>query len=987
MNLQFTHPYYLVLLVPALAWVIWFAWKTDVQIGSWRRWLALVIRIVVLLAIVFAIAGLQWLLPIEGMNVFFVLDRSDSIPSAQQEAAKEFINRMAKEKKDVDKAGVIVFGSEASIESSPNSKLDLTKIQAVVGTERTDLAAAIRLGTAAFPETGQKRLVLLTDGNENLGDAISAVLGAHQQLGVTVDVVPMGVARPNDVSVQKLAVPPNLKKGQVFEVKIFVQADQATPATIRLYRNDQYLGEQKVELSAGKNLFTFPQTLQEPGFYKYDVQVDAPGDPLPQNNRALSFATVRGEPRLLVVSADPNQDKQLAAALQTSRLEVRLVGLKDFPASLAEMQSYDAIFISNLAAGDLGSDRQKLLESAVRDFGVGLVCVGGDQTYAAGGYRGTPLESTLPVSMELDSKKVLPSGAVVLVMHGMEFDNGNQVARDCAQGVLSALGPTDEMGVVFWDGMAAERWLFPLQKVGDKKKLRQAIAGMDQGDMGSFEGPLKLAYESLRKSTCNLKHIIVFSDGDPAAPGLPLMQDIVADRITVSSVMISGHVGPETMIWMADNGKGRFYNVTSPQDLPQIFIKETAVILKSAIYEEPFKPQLRAASEVVRGFSPGDFPQLLGYVATTPKPRAETPLWTEKGDPLLAHWQYGLGRAVAFTSDAKARWATLWLNWEKYRQFWSQIGQWTLRKLENPDLAADVTVDKGEGVITVEALDDQGNYRNFLNLRTIITSPKGESQTVRLEQTGPGHYETRFPTKETGLYMLNILDLKDGKIRGWQVVGASVNYSPEFLASEPNLNLLRRIADNAGGKVLDPADPLANPFLHDRQKTFQPLSLWEWLLKFAIILFTFDVAVRRIQIDRAEWLRATQTLRRWLFFWQGVPRAPEAEESLAALLARRNQIRAGRDLSPARPIGGDISPERPGVAEGGRLSEAPLVSPDLFQPQHEATQPLPGETGSVPKPAPAIPPAISTPAAEDDALPSTTSRLLEAKRRAQRRGK
>ena len=150
------------------------------------------------------------------------------------------------------------------------------------------------------------------------------------------------------------------------------------------------------------------------------------------------------------------------------------------------MQSYDAIFLSNVAAGDLGNDLQKLLESAVRDFGVGLVCVGGDQTYAAGGYRGTPLENTLPVDMELDSKKVLPSGAVALVMHGMEFANGNQVARDCALGVLQALGPQDEMGVVLWDGN--EHWLFPMTKVGDKKALGRQIAGMNQGDLPGFRG-------------------------------------------------------------------------------------------------------------------------------------------------------------------------------------------------------------------------------------------------------------------------------------------------------------------------------------------------------------------------------------------------------------------------------------------------------------------------------------------------------------------
>jgi hypothetical protein len=219
-----------------------------------------------------------------------------------------------------------------------------------------------------------------------------------------------------------------------------------------------------------------------------------------------------------------------------------------------------------------------LLESAVRDFGVGLVCIGGDQTYAAGSYRGTPLESTLPVSMELDSKKVLPSGAVALIMHGMEFNNGNQVARDCAEGVLAALGPADEMGVLLWDG--TERWLFELQKVRNRRDLAAQIAGMNQGDMPGFEGPLERAYEALKKSTANLKHIIVFSDGDPQAPKSETMKSIVEDHITVSTILISGHSSSETMEWMANRGKGRFYEVKSPDDLPQVFIKETAVILR-----------------------------------------------------------------------------------------------------------------------------------------------------------------------------------------------------------------------------------------------------------------------------------------------------------------------------------------------------------------------------------------------------------------------
>src|SRR5688500_5854618 len=191
MNFQFTHPYWLLLLPVALGWVVWLAWKTDVQISPWRRWVSAGIRVVILVLLIFAIAGFQWLRPLEGMNVFYLLDRSDSIPSAQQETARDYVNKSFKQKKEGDQGGVLVFGTDASLESSANPVVDMQKIQAIIPTERTDIAAAIRLATAAFPESGQKRMVLISDGNENIGDAISAV-NAARPLGVTIDVVPIG---------------------------------------------------------------------------------------------------------------------------------------------------------------------------------------------------------------------------------------------------------------------------------------------------------------------------------------------------------------------------------------------------------------------------------------------------------------------------------------------------------------------------------------------------------------------------------------------------------------------------------------------------------------------------------------------------------------------------------------------------------------------------------------------------------------------------
>ncbi|HSH95725.1 MAG TPA: VWA domain-containing protein [Roseimicrobium sp.] len=692
------------------------------MLSPWRSSLSLLTRLIIIAAVVLALAGLQLLRPQDGMFVYYLLDRSDSIPAGFQEAARNYVHRNAQTKKQGDRAGVIVFGSEASIESSAAAVLDLQKVQAVVSAEKTDIAAAIRLAAAAFPEHGQKRITVLSDGNENSGDALEAVYAARE-LGVTLDVVPLGSGQGNDAILQRVTIPSNVKRGQAFEVKVFVQSERAQSGILRLFRNDQYLGEQRISLEEGKNQIAFTQTLEQSGFYSYQAQIEVVGDPVPQNNRGTAFVTIRGNPRVLLVSSQPDQDGTLFAALKSAQFDVTFGGLDRMPGSLPEWQSYDTIFLSNIAAGDLGTEQMQRLESAVRDYGVGLVCVGGDQAFAAGGYRGTPLESTLPIDMELSSKKVLPKGALVLVVHATEFPNGNQWARDIAYAALDALGPQDELGVVLWDGK--ERWLFELTPVGDKKATGKLISGMNPGDMVSFQGPMEMAADALAKSTANLKHMVVFSDGDPSAPRDALLKSIVDRRISISSVMIGGHVTPETMIQMAEVGKGRFYDVRSPGQLPQIFIKEAAVILKSAIMERPFKPRVAGSSEVIRGIDPAGYPVLYGTVASTAKSRAEVPLVTPEGDPLLAHWQYGLGRSVAFTSDARSKWAKDWVSWDKYRQFWIQTALWSVRRLQPSDVSASMNVEGGKGLITVEALDADGNYRNFLNLQTLLTAPDG----------------------------------------------------------------------------------------------------------------------------------------------------------------------------------------------------------------------------------------------------------------------
>ncbi|MBT3914140.1 MAG: VWA domain-containing protein, partial [Verrucomicrobia bacterium] len=486
--------------------------------------------------------------------------------------------------------------------------------------------------------------------------------------------------------------------------------------------------------------------------------------------------------------------------------------------------------------------------------------------------------------------------------------------------------------------------------------LGRQIMGMNQGDLPSFQNVMTMGFQGLKKSTASIKHMILFSDGDPGGPSDELMASFREEKITVSTVLIAGHAGPETMIEIAEKGDGRFYNITNPAQLPQIFLKETAVILKTAIYEEPFTPQQIAASEALSGFAAGGYPPLLGYVATSDKPRAETPLLTAQGDPLLAHWQYGLGRAVAFTSDARAKWGSQWIGWGKYQTFWSQLANWSLRRVETGDLSADVAIEQGSGIISVEAMDADGNYRNFLDLQAVIVGPKGERQLVPLKQTAAGRYDAAFETRETGAYLVHLREMENGELRSSQVIGANLDHSPEFAESHPNLARLERLAEVGSGKLLSRDFAADNPFERDRKKTFQPVDLWEWLLKFAVILFPIDVGVRRIQLDWEEWLKATANLRRLLFFWRRRERQTGTDESLASLLARRDEARQSfqRDKSSA-------------------------PDPRLFQPEQPAAE-FSAKPSVVAEAKPEEP-------SQTDGGDSTTSRLLAAKRKARRRKK
>jgi len=397
-------------------------------------------------------------------------------------------------------------------------------------------------------------------------------------------------------------------------------------------------------------------------------------------------------------------------------------------------------------------------------------------------------------------------------------------------------------------------------KVGPNRNyMLTTIRGIDPGDMPDFDAALNVAYGGLTSTHAYLKHCIILSDGDPAPPEPDLVKKFNDARITVSTVVIQPHdpSGAQNMWEIAKEHGGRFYSVRSPDEIPNIFLKEAATISRSAIIEDPFVPQITADSTIIKGLSAT--PPLLGYVGTSVKPTALQILRAPKeDDPVLATWQYGLGKSVAFTSDDRQRWAAGWLPWTGYSKFWSQAIRWSMRGATSGDLQTNVNIDRGRGQLTVEAVDSKGNFINFLDTKARLVTPDFKGQDLELEQTGPGRYEGDFDARQLGTYIINLRTGSGDNVSS-QVTGAVVPYSPEYADVQSNDPLLASIAERTSGDTLllpdDPAgdEKLAEQIFHRvREAARLPVDIWLTMLILAACLFPLDVAVRRLMWGEEE---------------------------------------------------------------------------------------------------------------------------------------
>jgi hypothetical protein len=290
---------------------------------------------------------------------------------------------------------------------------------------------------------------------------------------------------------------------------------------------------------------------------------------------------------------------------------------------------------------------------------------------------------------------------------------------------------------------------------------------------------------------------------------------------------------------------GRAYYTDDPNSIPKIFTSETKIINKKTITEKTLQPVVKISDEILRGLVNDRLPAIYGQVITYPKPGSKLLIETGQG-PLLAAWQYGLGRSVAFTSDLSNRWGKDWIKWKDYGKFTSQMVKWAQRKETGRQFTAAIDSKGEKRNFLVDVTTDQNRFVNYLELNTNLLLPSGNDQTLAMEQIAPGRYAATFPAEEIGAYYFSVYSNSGEYAATPRTFGFGIPYTEEFNSTAVDENLLEDLASTTKGRLLA-IDHIPVDLFKNRSGSKQSSTpVWPYLVMIFLLLLIADVTARKL---------------------------------------------------------------------------------------------------------------------------------------------
>lgn len=845
MSLEFARPLLLLLLPAYIALIYLIDRRGGRRSRRIKHRVARVMRCLLTCLCVLALAAPSVVLPGGQQAVWILADASASARGMQDQMTQSV--RTALENKDASvNAGVIAFGGNAMVEKPLAQDGTYNGVTTAVDAQASDLSSALTLASALLPEDAQGRIVVLSDG------ATEDVRAAAQQLaarGVTVDFQSFSGDALPDAQISQLNVPSRVYQGQSFTVTVQVTANHDTAGTLVLYQNRTPVSSREVTLRRGDNTFTFRDTAADTGVVTYEARLISEGDSCAQNDSMGGYVYVQGAPKLLLVEGRQGEGSEMAAMLSAAAMQYETVLPAQLPYDAEQLRQYDGVVLVNVDYDAADEEQWAALDSAVRVLGRGLTVIGGDSSYALGGYRGSKLEEMLPVTIDVRNKLDLPSLALMLVIDksgsmsdGMFGTTRLELAKEAAMRAAEVLTPNDQVGVIAFDDAA--KWVVNLQKAEDVEAIQNQIGTIRPGGGTAFFTALYEATYALMNAQAQQKHIIFLTDGEAGDTGYLQLCDIMQQNdITLTTVAVGSGADQATLRTLAQQGGGRAYAANEFDNLPKIFTKETYLVSGSYVQNRTFTPVITEQSALT-DFE--GFPQLSGYLAATEKSLATVSLMSDREDPILAWWQYGAGRVVAFMADSRGAWTSEFLQWDQAAAFYGGMAAFTLPGEEREGQLT--TERQGDALRIVYTAPEDAQT----GLSTSVTAllPDGTQTQLALQESAPGVYEGEIAAAQLGAYALRV-EQRDasGELQRVMEGGAVNGYSGEYdLRSQNAESTLPYLSALTGGRVItDSAEMLkaTNAVVRARRDLTQPL-LWALM-----VLLLCDIALRRLSWDVA----------------------------------------------------------------------------------------------------------------------------------------